>query len=183
MPLEYSDLDVNVAAEIVVRAQAIQHGTGLNQYPPTQTFGAAQLPPQQLQKPSLPALGGQSTVANLLSTLDGAALQSLLGALQHNPTVIQAAQHHYSSSNSNPADLASLLGNAARQNNQLQAIPATSQHSVPGPVYGLQMPNPSFMNEPNLASILAKGLERHPQAQQQLGPHVKNIMDTWMKGY
>ena len=172
---------MNVAAEIVVRAQAVQHGAALNQYPPTQTFGAAQLPPQQLQKPGVPALGGQSTIANLLSTLDGAALQTLLGALQQNPAIIQAAQHHYSSSSGNPADLASLLGNVVRQSNQLQAIPTTNQHSVPGPVYGLQMSSPSLMRDPNLASLLAKSLGGQPQAQQQLGPHVKNIMDQLMK--
>jgi hypothetical protein len=128
------------------------------------------------------ALGGQSNVANLLSALDGPALQSLLGVLQHNPAVIQAAQHQYSPSHSNPTDLASLLGNVVRQNNHLPPTPTTIPTTIPttNQGYGLQMSNPSLVADPNLASLLAKGLGGQAQAQ-QLGSHVKNIMDQLTK--
>ncbi|KAK2763787.1 hypothetical protein FQN54_009404 [Arachnomyces sp. PD_36] len=178
---EYSELELKVAADVVIHAQNIQRGPSSNLYQ-NQTFAGPQLPPQQPQQPVMPSFSGPGNVSNLIATLDGPGLQSLLGALQQTPATLQAIQQRYPPSNGNPVDLASLLGNLSRQSNP--------QPITQGPLSFGPMPNPSFGQDSNLLSMLTKGMGQQPnnqpqQQQQHQQPHsnsqVQNIMDQLAK--
>ncbi|KAJ6010945.1 hypothetical protein N7451_002357 [Penicillium sp. IBT 35674x] len=119
-------------------------------------------------------------IANLISSLDGPSLQSLLSALQRPAPPSQpvsATQSPFSSPNPPPpADLATLLTNAARQ-------PPILQHpQQPLPPFHLQPPNGPVVSDPHLLSILAKGLGgQQPQGQPAVGSNVQNLMNQLAK--
>ncbi|KAL1854248.1 nuclear polyadenylated RNA-binding protein 3 [Paecilomyces lecythidis] len=193
---EYTDLDLNVAAEVVVRAQTMQRGGVPNPaapvtYPPNPAFAAAPFPALQAQQAALPAVSNPGNIASLISTLDGPALQSLLGALQQQqrppalptavPTVPQPFPTVPTAPAANSADLASLLNQATRQPNPVPALQVP-----PGQPYGLPVQNPPVVPDPNLMSLLAKGLGgQQPQPQPQnpgaIAPQVQNIVNQLTK--
>ncbi|GAD93257.1 RNA-binding protein (Nab3), putative [Paecilomyces variotii No. 5] len=192
---EYTDLDLSVAAEVVVRAQTMQRGgvpnpTAPVPYPPNPAFAAAPFPALQAQQAALPTVSNPGNIASLISTLDGPALQSLLGALQQQqrqpalPTVVPTVPPPFPTApTANPADLASLLNQATRQQNPVPALQVP-----PGQPYGLPVQNPPVVPDPNLMSLLAKGLggqQPQPQPQPQnpatIAPQVQNIVNQLTK--
>ncbi|OJD18546.1 hypothetical protein AJ78_01462 [Emergomyces pasteurianus Ep9510] len=186
---EYSELEVNVAAEVVLHARTIHPGNA-SKYPSTQTSGVSQMlpAPSQISRPQPSSLGSNNNITNLISNLDGPALQSLLAALQHNPVAFQAAQQHYAPQG-NPTDLASILNNFSRQQNSL-APPPPSTQQAPASTYGFPSQFPGARSNTNLASLLAQTLGGPPTGQSalppsqitpQVPPHVQSIMDQLIK--
>ncbi|KAF7713050.1 Uncharacterized protein PECH_002177 [Penicillium ucsense] len=184
---DYPELDPSIAAEVMFhQAQAMQRGPAAP-FAPHPAFGAAPLP-LGLPPPSVAALPN-AHMANLISTLDGPALHSLLSALQQRPgpqsNPVSATQSPFASPNPpSPADLATLLSNTNR------APPMTSLHpppnlppqQVPHPPYALPQPNLPMVTDPNLLSLLAKGLGvPQTQAQPPLGSNVQNLMNHFSK--
>ncbi|PGH36053.1 hypothetical protein GX50_01065 [[Emmonsia] crescens] len=185
---EYSELEFSVAAEVVLHARTIHLGSA-SKYPSTRVPGISQIlpPPSQISRPQ-PSLGSNNNITNLISNLDGPALQSLLGALQHNPAALQAAQQHYAPQG-NPTDLASILSNFSRQQNSF-APPTSTPQQAPPPTYGLPPRFPVARSDPSLASLLAQTLGGQPLSQPpppppqmtpQMSPHVQSIMNQLMK--
>lgn len=192
---EYDQLDANIAAELVFRAKSTHFAPGPPRYPQAPTYGAAQyaqpalqqIPPQQAQ----PA-GGPPNLANLITSMDGPALQKLLSTMQQNPQTPHTPQ---SSQPPLTPDLASLLGNVGRQElpPQQQGYPYPQQNQHPQQqqqnAYGAAAPpNQAFAQNPAFASILAnagnrqaqqQGLGQHTQAGQQ--QNVQNIMEQLAK--
>lgn len=181
---------------MVVRAQSVQRSGAPNPpapapapFPPHPAFGASQFPAMQAQQTAPPALSNPGNIANLISTLDGPTLQSLLGALQQQqrPPAVQPVQQPFPAvPASNPADLASLLNQATRQQNPAQPLPVPPQQSMPGQPFGLPIANPPVVPDPHLMSLLAKGLGgQQPQPQPQnpaaIGPQVQNIVNQLTK--
>ena len=119
---------------------------------------------QAVQQPQVPS--GQPNIANLITSLDGPALQKLLGAIQQNPQ-----QPVLQQSPTQVPDLAALLGNVVRQQ------PAPSQGNTPGYPYPQQIQQPQYpypgYQQPQQAGA--------PFSQQPTGQppqqHVQNIMD------
>ncbi|EGE80511.1 hypothetical protein RJZ56_002619 [Blastomyces dermatitidis] len=182
---EYSELELKVAAEVVLHAMTVHLGNA-SKYPTTQPPGISQMlpAPSQISRP----LQSNNNITNLISNLDGPALQSLLGALQQNPVALQAAQQHYAPQG-HPTDLASLLSNFPRQQNSL-IPPSSAPQQAPPPAYSFPTQFPSGRSDPNLASLLAQTLGGQlpgqpppppPQTAPQVPPHVQSIMDQLMK--
>lgn len=160
-PIEYEDLQANVAAELVVRAKSthLAPAPAPTQYPNGSTYGAPQYPhhaqpahPQQ----SLPSGAHANNLANLITSLDGPSLQQLLGAMaqkpqtptnpQQNPLPLQPGQSQ---------GLASLLSNIAAPQQPPQhgyQYPAGPQQ--PQNAYSSPVSNPTFGNNPALSSLL-----------------------------
>ncbi|RJE20116.1 rna-binding protein [Aspergillus sclerotialis] len=181
---EYPEIDPNVAAEIVCHAQPMQQRSGAPApFPPNPAFGVPPLPPPPPHIPHGPLPGvphpQPPNVANLISSLDGPALQSLLSTLQQRQQPVPPAQQPFPAANPAPgvADLASILSNATRQ-----PIPGNPQHPLPPHPLGVQPSTPGVVPDPNLMSLLAKGLGgQPPQGQGNLGPHVQNIVNQLSK--
>lgn len=136
-------------------------------------------PPPQVPPPPLAGLPNAPNLGNLISSMDGPALQSLLTTLQQRPQPAPTAQQPFPAANppAGVADLASLLNNATRQ-----PAPGNPQHSVPPPHFNAQAPNAPVVPDPNLMALLAKGLGgQQPQGQGTLGPHVQNIVSQLSK--
>lgn len=159
-------------------------------FPPNPAFAtAAQFPALQAQQAALPALSNPGNIASLISTLDGPTLQSLLGALQQQqrPAAVQSVQQPFPAAPAvNQADLASLLNQATRQQNPVPALQVPPQRPLPGQPFGLPIQNPPVVPDPNLMSLLAKGLGgQQPQPQPQnpaaIGPQVQNIVNQLTK--
>lgn len=171
---EYSELDVNVAAEVVLHARNTQQvNISSRQQPPI--LPAAIAHPIFQHSPT--QLAEQNKLAQVLSALDGPALSSRLGSLQANrpnPAL------NYASSTVNPTDLSALLTNMTRQNNSIPSIP-TTQSLFQGTQPGGTMPNQPLAPGANLASLLAKGFGAEPQIQhhpqQPTYPQLHQIMD------
>ena len=217
---EYDQLDANIAAELVVRAKsthfapvappqqypqqastynAPQYGQPPLQQMPSQQMPSQQMPPQQAQ--SIGGGGGPPNLANLITSMDGPALQKLLATMQQNPRTPQTPQ---SSQTPQTPNLASLLGNVARQQPPQQQqggypYPPTPQqphHPQPQqhPAYsgaGGAPLNQGFGQNPALANMLANaganqgmpaqgvgGGQGHAGQQQQ---NVQNIMEQLAK--
>ncbi|KAJ5792639.1 uncharacterized protein N7503_008617 [Penicillium pulvis] len=180
---DYPEVDPNIAAEVMFhQAQAMQRGPPPGSFPPNPAFGIppVAIPAVPVPQPTLPALTNPPNIANLISSLDGPSLQSLLSALQRPAPPSQpvsATQSPFSSPNPPPpADLATLLTNAARQ-------PPILQHpQQPLPPFHLQPPNGPVVSDPHLLSILAKGLGgQQPQGQPAVGSNVQNLMNQLAK--
>ncbi|KAJ5174699.1 uncharacterized protein N7482_000576 [Penicillium canariense] len=177
---DYPEVDPNIAAEVMFhQAQAMQRGPAPS-FAPNPAFGVPPMHPVPIPQPSIPsmpALSNPPNIANLISTLDGPGLQSLLSALQQRPgpqpQAVSAAQSPFSSPNPPPpADLASLLANVARP-----PMSVNPQQPLPHPSFNLQPPNPPMITDPNLLSLLAKGLgNQQPQGQAPVGSNVQNLM-------
>ncbi|KAL9625609.1 MAG: hypothetical protein Q9160_000322 [Pyrenula sp. 1 TL-2023] len=144
---EYEGLEISVAADIVIHSKQsqVQRAPPSAQYTGSQTaqYGAsAQYTPSSVPSYSAqPVTGaGQPNIANMISNLDGASLQKLLGSLQQpqGQQQILAAQQTPVSTPSNPnaPDLASLLSNVARQQHQNPVAPPPSQPLNRGNGYG-----------------------------------------------
>ena len=193
---EYAELDASIAAELVVRAKSTHFAPGPPQYPQAPNYNAPQygqpppqhMNPQQAQNPS-----GPPNLANLITSMDGPALQKLLATMQQNPRTPQTPQ---SAQTSHTSDLASLLGNFTRQQPQQQGgYPYSStpqqthhpqQHQRQQSLYGAAAAAPAnqaFAQNPALASILAnagngamqQGTGSHAQSGGQ--QNVQNIME------
>ncbi|KAI9373693.1 hypothetical protein BJX61DRAFT_532928 [Aspergillus egyptiacus] len=177
---EYPDLEPNIAAEIVFQAQTMQRSGPSVPFAPA-AYGVPAMPSAHLPHPPVPAVPAQPNLANAISTLDGPALQTLLAALQQQrPPAVQPAQQPFSTT-TNPLptpDLASLLSAATRQ----PAPTNIPQPPVPPQPFPIQAPNAAAVSDPNLLSLLAKGLGgQQPQAQAAMPPHVQNIMSQLSK--
>ena len=182
-------MDANIAAELVVRAKATHVAPQPTQHFPAPAYGAPQygqrpqqIPPQQPQQPQ-PA--GAPNLANLITSLDGPALQKLLGAMSQSPQTPQTPQHPQLQSHQQP-DLAALLGGTNRQQLPQQSYSyGTPQHQpAQQQTYNAQALNSAFANNPALASLLTNSANRGPQPalpqqQYQAGqqPQVQNIVD------
>lgn len=204
--LEYDELDANIAAELVVREKALHQaptagptpgpGPGPGPYGMAPVYGVPQYGqnPQHLpsQQPQPQSNGAAPNLTNLITSMDGPALQKLLGAITQNPQTPQNPQPPNPQQGVQVPDLAALLGNVARQQQQ-QPLPQgypyagqQQQHAQPNP-YGAPAPNSSFANNAALASLLAsagqagnrpyQGVQNH---EQQIQPshqhHVQNVM-------
>ncbi|KAJ5748907.1 uncharacterized protein N7511_010603 [Penicillium nucicola] len=173
--LDYPELEPNMSAELLAhQAQAMQRGAAPTAFAPNPVFGLPTVPPMPIPQPGLPALSNPPNIANLIGSLDGPSLSSLLSALQRPPhsQPVSAAQSPFASPNPPPpADLASLLTNA----NRPPPISTTPQQHLPP--YNLQPPNAPVVTDPNLLSLLAKGLGgQQPQGQGPSSPQVQNLM-------
>ncbi|GKZ40303.1 hypothetical protein AbraIFM66951_000064 [Aspergillus brasiliensis] len=175
---EYPDVEPSIAAEIVFHAQSMQRGAPPAPFPPNPAFGVPPLPAPAATVPPqapLPTVANQPNIANLITSLDGPTLQSLLGVLQQRPPAVPAAQQPFPSSSTphGAADLASLLNAATRQ-----PVVANPQQPLPSQPFPLQAPNAPLVSDPNLISLLAKGLGgQQPQNPAAVGPQVQNIMN------
>ncbi|KAL8738903.1 MAG: hypothetical protein Q9181_000355 [Wetmoreana brouardii] len=203
---EYNELDAQIAAELVVRAktarlapppqvqQPLAPSYAVPQYsrPPQpvlpQPMHPQSNPPQQPQQP-----GGASNIASLITSLDGPALQKLLGAMSQNPQTPQTPQHGQPlppQQQPHISDLASILGNPQPQ----QTYPQYPQPGVPPQQntqqspYGQPANAQTYANNPALASLLASvGGNRPPVQQHGMPPqhqgrqgqqqNVQNIME------
>jgi len=179
-PLEYPELEPNMAAEIVFHAQP-QRGGPPVPFTSATPFGIPPLPPPvQMPQPPLPPLSNQPNVANVMPSLDGSALQSILSALQQRPAVpaIQPPAFPPPNTPQAPADLASILNNATRP-----PVTAAPSQPMPPQPFPVQPPNAQMVPDPNLLSLLSKGLGgQQPQAHQgPMGPQVQNIINQLTK--
>ncbi|KAK2779863.1 hypothetical protein FQN52_002343 [Onygenales sp. PD_12] len=191
--VEYSELDLNIAAEVVLHARNVQHSSTSNRYLSTQAPPVPQIPPAPQNAFSQPP-SGTSDIANLISNLDGPALQSLLRTLQNNPAALQAAQQQYAPPG-NPTDLASMLTNAPPPRTPTFPPATTTNKGQPlASAYGVPPTAPTIPPDANLASLLAQSLggqptqppsqpvpQMPPQMPSQIPPHVQSIMDQLMK--
>ncbi|PGH21574.1 hypothetical protein AJ80_03134 [Polytolypa hystricis UAMH7299] len=175
--VEYSELEPNVAADVVLHVRVVQHGIVPNQKLAFQAPNISQLP---VQRPAVPLSGGTNNLANLISTLDPQSLQTLIGALHQNPNAIQAVQKQYPSSSNIPLNLANLLSNRAPQN-PLISPSSNNPFSPTAPSYGI--PSPTVTADPTLASLLLSSANQRaaPSQSSQVPPHVQNIMDQLTK--
>lgn len=181
---DYPDIDIGTAAEVVFHAQSVQRSGGPAAYPVSPAFAVPQIPPVPVSQPALPALSAPSNVANLITSLDAPTLQSLLATLQQRQQPAPTAQQPFPvTSVPQAADLASLLSSATRQPHSIQPIPAAQLHpSLPSQAFPLQHPNAPVVPDPNLMSLLTKGLGgQPPQGQAAIGPNVQNIVNQLAK--
>ncbi|KAL4906159.1 hypothetical protein BDW74DRAFT_139271 [Aspergillus multicolor] len=180
--IEYPDLDPHVAADIVGQAQTLQRNAP-NVPLPSPAYGVPHLPSAPLPHPAAPTLPNQPNLANAISSLDGAGLQSLIAALQQRPPVPAAQQPIPPIPNPVPTpDLASLLSVATRQPASLNP----SQPSLPQqPLPQQPLPHQPFIqghsaspiSDPNLLSLLAKVGGHHQQGQPTVASQqVQNLM-------
>jgi hypothetical protein len=187
---EYSDLALEAAAELVLRAKQAQAAAPPISYPAAQPYGP-QYPPnaaQPLQSPSEGQAPGAPNISSLISNLDASGLQRLLGALQQpsqqaqpqQPPPIQHAALPAPSSGTGTTDLAGLLSTVARQQqDQAQNYPQPSysqgpaQQQPPVNPYGGLVSNPAFANNPVLNSLFTG----NPQQPAQQGPNSQTYMN------
>lgn len=124
---EYVDLDIPVATEIVLQNRRSHQSSSATPYNTDRLYGISPPPPPNFAGP--PAVQSpqgnlvqDTSLANLITNLDGSALQKLLGAMQPPPGAPTGAPPGSAStanligpgSNRTP-DLASLLTSVARQ--------------------------------------------------------------------
>lgn len=164
------------------QAQAMQRGP-TSSFPPHPAFGIAPMP-LPIPQPTMPTLSHPPNLAHLISTLDGPALQSLLSALQQragpSSQPVSATQSPFASPNPpQPVDLASLLSSATRAPPMPALLP---QQPLTHPPFNLQPSGAPMVTDPNLLSLLAKGLgAQQPQAQAPVGSNVQNLMNHLTK--
>lgn len=185
---DYPEVEPNIAAEVMFhQAQAMQRGPIPASFAPNMAFGVPQIQPMPMPmpmpqapmpQPSMPALSNPPNIANLISSLDGPSLQSLLSALQRPGPQSQpgsAAQSPFSSPNPpSHADLASLLSNASRP----PPIPQPPQQPLLHPPFAIHHPTAPVVSDPNLLALLAKGLGgQPPQGQAPVAANVQNLMN------
>lgn len=176
---DYPEVEPNIAAEVMFhQAQAMQRGPVPASFAPNPAFGVPQMQPVPMPQPGLPPLSNPPNIANLIGSLDGPSLQSLLSALQRPGPQSQpgsAAQSPFSSPNPPPpANLASLLTGATRH----PPAPQNPQQPLLHPPFAIHPPAPPVVSDPNLLSLLAKGLGgQAPQGQAPVGSNVQNLMN------
>ena len=118
--------------------------------PSHQSIQQAPIQPQQPQAMQSQALAAQPNLANLITSLDGPALQKLLSAMQQSP---QGQQFGAQQSPGQASDLAALLGSVGQQPPP-QGTPTQSN----APNYSFP-PGPPHQQQP----------QQQPQAQGQYG--------------
>jgi hypothetical protein len=183
---------LHIAIEIAAQVQSVSRAAvAPSVYPSNAAFPVpARFPlvPSQAQ-PAIPAISNPGQISNLISTLDGPALQSLLGALQQAQSAPQTTSQAFPSvPTTNSVDLANLLSQATRHQNPLAPV-HTQGLAQPQPpqaphAFGLPVPpNPVVAPDPNLMALLAKGLGggNPPQNQSAVGPQVQNIVNQLAK--
>ncbi|CAG8242873.1 unnamed protein product [Penicillium nalgiovense] len=179
--LDYPELEPNMSAELLShQAQAMQRGAAPAAFAPNPGFIVPTGQPMPVPPPGLPALSNPPNIANLIGSLDGPSLSTLLSALQRPPhsQPVSATQSPFSSPNPPPADLASLLTNTHRP----PPMQPTAQQPLPHPPFNLQPVNAPVITDPNLLSLLAKGLGgQQQQGQGPTGPQVQNLMQHLAK--
>ncbi|KAJ5276793.1 hypothetical protein N7524_002946 [Penicillium chrysogenum] len=179
--LDYPELEPNMSAELLShQAQAMQRGAAPAAFAPNPGFIVPPGQPMPVPPPGLPALSNPPNIANLIGSLDGPSLSTLLSALQRPPhsQPVSATQSPFSSPNPPPADLASLLTNTHRP----PPMQPTAQQPLPHPPFNLQPVNAPVITDPNLLSLLAKGLGgQQQQGQGPTGPQVQNLMQHLAK--
>lgn len=181
-PADYPEVDPNIAAEVMFhQAQTMQRPGPPASFAPNPAFGVQPVPPVPMPQPGLPALNNAPNMANFINSLDGPGLQNLLSAFQRpgpQSQPVSATQSPFSSPNPPPpADLATLLTNAARQ----PQMPTTQPQIAPPP-FNLQPPNAPPVSDPHLLSLLAKGFAgQQPQGQPAVGSNVQNLMNHLAK--
>ena len=136
------------------------------------------MPPQQPQQAA-----GPPNLTNLITSLDGPALQKLLGAMSQSPQTPQTPQHPQVQTQQQP-DLAALLAGVTRQQPQQPGYSYVVPQQPPQQQqYNAQAINNALANNPALASLLGNNANRGPQVpmppQQYQGqqPQVQNIME------
>lgn len=179
--IDYPELEPNMSAELLShQAQAMQRGAAPAAFAPNPGFIVPPGQPMPVPPPGLPALSNPPNIANLIGSLDGPSLSTLLSALQRPPhsQPVSATQSPFSSPNPPPADLASLLTNTHRP----PPMQPTAQQPLPHPPFNLQPVNAPVITDPNLLSLLAKGLGgQQQQGQGPTGPQVQNLMQHLAK--
>lgn len=201
---EYDGLEPHIAAELVLRAKQTKVAPPQTQFPvsmpgypaPQPQYGAMFAPAPAVHPQA--AIGGMNpptapNLTNLITSLDGPALQKLLGVLQQqSPTAPQPQpQHAQVPQLQHPTDLASLLGAgsataaAARpsQPQQQQFLYHQQAHHPPqANPYAALTTNTAWAGNPALATLLAstaaaaaanrpaQGLGLQPQSQQHHQP-------------
>ena len=155
------------------------------QQPMAPTYGTPQYgrPPQPMPPQQPQPVGGAPNIANLITSLDGPALQKLLGAMAQSPQTPQNPQHP-----PQMADLSAILGNqqAQPQHGYPQYAQGGPPQNQPQSPYGAPSNDQSFASNPALASLLAN-VSNRPPLQQGMPPsnpaqpgqpqNVQNIMD------
>lgn len=191
--VEYAELDAHVAVELVLRAKATQSAITptQNQFPgPLQAYAAPQyaqplnqtLPPQQAVRPTT-----QPNLTSLITSLDGPALQKLLGAMQQSPQTPSGTQQNMSQSQTQAPNLSALLGNVGMQQPATNTVhaqqgypyPQNQPHHVPQQ----QAQQPYSYGQPYQPPVAQAVPLQHMQQQQiQDGQHqVQNIMEQLAK--
>lgn len=181
MAEDYPDLEIGIATEIVFHALSVQRGGAPAPFPLSSPFGIPPIPTVPISQPPLPALSTPPNIANLITSLDAPTLQSVLATLQqqqHMP--ITATQPPFPAAHvPHGADLANILNSVMRQPPPpMPHITAPPQHPhLPPQRLPLQPPNAPLVPDPNLLSLLAKGLGgQQPPNQAAIGHNVQNIM-------
>ena len=170
---------------------------GPGPYGPTPAYGQAQyaqnsqaMAPAQAQPAS-----GAPNLANLITSMDGPALQKLLSAMTSNPQNPSNSQPQTPQQPGQVSDLATLLSSVTRQQTQPSGFPYTTpqqqQPSQPNP-YPASTLNPAFVNSQALSALLSNvngrasgqnmaGQQQQQQQHQQMQPvqqqQVQNIME------
>ncbi|KAG0159542.1 hypothetical protein PDIDSM_7064 [Penicillium digitatum] len=179
--LDYPELEPNMSAELLShQSQAMQRGAAPTAFAPNPSFIIPPAQPMPVPPPGLPALSNPPNIANLIGSLDGPSLSTLLAALQRPPhsQPVSATQSPFSSPNPPPADLASLLTNAHRP----PTMQTIQQQPLPHLPFNLQSVNAPIITDPALLSLLAKGLGgQQQQSQGPVGPQVQNLMQHLAK--
>ncbi|KAL9602985.1 MAG: hypothetical protein Q9219_001510 [cf. Caloplaca sp. 3 TL-2023] len=201
---EYNELDAHIASELVIRAKNARLAPAPLPQQINPSYGAAQYarPLQPMSQPMAPQptapqqpqqLGGAPNIANLITSLDGPALQKLLGAMSQNPQsphTPQPGQASVSQRTPQIPDLSSILGTPQQPAHQgyqqypQGGLPPNQQQSI----YGAPTNGQTFANNPALASLLANvgdhrssvqagTLSQQDQSQVGQQQHVQNIME------
>ena len=181
---EYDELEVRIAAELVIRAKTIQAAVPIAQSHyagPPQPYAA---PPYSQQHPPPPAAipAAQPNIANLITSLDGPALQKLLGAMQQTPQTPQTPQQHMpqQSPAQNP-DLSALLGNVGMQQPNQQQMHAQQGYPYAQHQPQQQVPQQYPYGAQYQTSHQQTMVQQHQQAQPGQHQHVQNIMEQLAK--
>ncbi|KAL8735639.1 MAG: hypothetical protein Q9166_000808 [cf. Caloplaca sp. 2 TL-2023] len=201
---EYNELDAHIAAELVVRAKTARFAPPPVQQPITPSYGLPQYgrPPQQIPQQPMPSQQPQQppNITSLITSLDGPALQKLLGAMAQNPQSPQTPlQGQPPQLPPHFPDLSSVFGGNPPHQQPQQGYPQFSQGGPPQQNHQQQQQqqqNPyaatpngqAYANNPALASLLANtGANRPTLPQQGMPPphqgqpgqqqHVQNIME------
>lgn len=149
-----------------------------SQFPLSQSQSQPQ-PGQHLLQPALSSLSNPTQIANIMSSLDGPSLQSLLGALQQTQMNPQIQLPAFSTAPGNqPIGLSGLLNNLIRaQNPAGPVLSQSSLSSVPNQPFGLQIPRKPTGIDPNLLALLAQNLSnsKHQQSPSSSDPQFQNL--------
>lgn len=184
--LEYDELEVRVAAELVIRAKAKHIAAPLPSQNPyaagPQRYSAipyAQAPLQPPTHQQAVATAGQPNIANLITSLDGPALQKLLGAMQQNPQTAQTPQPHMPlQSPTHNQNLSALLGNAGLQQHQVHS---QQNYNYPPNQALQQLPSNFQYGAPYQPAPQQAMVQQHQQPQTGQHQHVQNIMEQLAK--